>query len=157
MEKMHLKKDFIDERNELTKCPVCDNYVHQQESFVCPRCKKSHLCRKHRVPGRRECASCVFDLKKKELNVLRVQEGSVRQFLKFLQFIFLFSAVIFIALKLGISEFVEILQHSILPTYIVYFSIIPIAGYILFLIILYNQRGKVVDMECQIKKLEVRR
>ncbi|MDP2156497.1 MAG: hypothetical protein Q8K68_02160, partial [Nitrospirota bacterium] len=68
MEKIHLKKDFVDERSELTKCPVCDNYVHQQESFVCPRCKKSHLCRKHRVPGRRECASCVFDLKKKELN-----------------------------------------------------------------------------------------
>lgn len=89
--------------------------------------------------------------------MLRGQEESIRHFLKFLQFIFLFSAVIYIALKLGIAEFVEILQHSLLPTYIMYFSIIPIAGYILFFIILYNQRGKVTDMELQIKKLEVRR
>ena len=89
--------------------------------------------------------------------MLRGQEESIRHFLKFLQFIFLFSAVIYIALNLGIAEFVEILQHSLLPTYIMYFSIIPIAGYILFFIILYNQRGKVTDMELQIKKLEVRR
>lgn len=157
MEKIRLKKDFVDERSELTRCPVCDIYVNQQESFECPRCKKSPLCRKHRVPGRRECASCVFDIKRKELNALRGQEASIRHFLKFLQFIFLFCAVIFIALKAGMVEFVEILQHSLLPTYVMYFSMIPIVGYILFFIILYNQRGKVADMEHQIKKLDGRR
>jgi len=118
MEKIRLRKDFVDERSELTQCQVCDTYVHQQESFVCPRCKRSPLCRKHRVVGRKECASCVFDLKKKELNALRGQERSIQQFLAFLQFIFLFCAVIFIALKVGMSEFVEILQNSVLPTYI---------------------------------------
>lgn len=157
MEKIRLKKDFVDESSVLTRCPVCDNYVHEQESFVCPRCKKSNLCRRHRVSGRKECASCVFDMKKKELNALRGQEGSIQQFLKFLQFIFLFSAIIFIALKSGISEFVEILQYSLLPTYVMYFSIIPVAGYVLFFIILYNQRGKIADLEQQIKKLEFRR
>lgn len=157
LENIRIKKDFVDERSVLTQCPVCDTYVHQQESFACPRCKKSPLCKKHRVPGRKECASCVFDLKKKELNALRGQEESIRQFLKFLQFIFLFCAVIFIALKFGLSEYVEILQLSLLPTYIMYFSMIPIVGYILFFIILYNQRGKVADMEHQITKLEFRR
>ncbi len=157
MEKIDLKKDFIDEKSEVTRCAVCDTYVNQQESFACPRCKKSPLCRKHRVAGSRECASCVFDLKRKELYALKGQEGSIRQFLRFLQFIFLFCAVIFIALKLGLSEFVEILQHPILATYIMYLSVIPIMGYILFFIILYNQRGKVEDMENQLKKLEFRR
>ncbi len=157
MEKIRLKKDFVDERSVLTRCPVCDNYVHEQESFVCPCCKRTHLCRKHRVPGRKECASCIFDMKKKELNELRRQEGSIQQFLKFLQFIFLFCAVIFIALEVGMSEFVEILQHSLLPTYVMYFSAFPIAGYVLFFIILYNQRGKVSNMELEIKKLELRR
>ena len=157
MEKIDLKKDFIDDKSDLTRCPVCDTYVNLQEGFACPRCKKSPLCRKHRVAGSRECASCVFDLKRKELNALKGQEGSIRQFLKFLQFIFLFCAVIFIALKAGLAEFVEILQHSVLPTYIMYFSVVPIAGYILFFIILYNQRGKVADVESQIKKLEFRR
>ncbi|MBI5633528.1 MAG: hypothetical protein HZA15_08640 [Nitrospirae bacterium] len=157
MEKIRLRKDFVDERSVLTQCPVCDTYVHQEESFTCPRCNKSPLCRKHRVPGRKECASCVFDLTRKELDALRRQEESLQQFLRFLQFIFLCCAVIFIALKFGMSEFVEILQHSQLPTYIMYFSIIPVAGYILFFLILYNQRGKVADMEHQIRKLEVRR
>lgn len=157
MEEIRLNKDFVDERTELTKCPVCDTYVHQQESFACPRCKKSPLCKKHRVAGRKECASCVFDLKKKELNAIRSQAESIRQFLKFLQFIFLFCAVIFIALKSGISEFVEILQHPLLLTYITYFSIVPIAGHILFLIILYNQRRNMADLEHQISKLEFRR
>lgn len=157
MEKIRLKKDFVEERSVLSRCLVCDSYVHDQESFACPCCKRSPLCRKHRVPNRKECASCVFDLKKRELNVMRQQEESIRQFLKFLQFIFLFCAVIFIALKIGMSEYVEILQHSMLPTYVVYFSSIPIAGYALFFVILYNQRGKVADIEQQIKKLEFRK
>jgi hypothetical protein len=157
METIRVIKDIVDERSELTQCPVCDTYVHQQESFVCPSCKRSPLCKKHRVVGRKECASCVFDLKKKELNVLRGQERSIRQFLAFLQFVFLFTAIIFIALRVGMSEFIEILQPSVLPTYILYFSIIPVTGYILFFIILYNQRGKVSNLEHQIKKLEIRR
>lgn len=157
MEKIRLKKDFVDQRNELTRCPVCETYVHPQESFVCPRCKKSPLCRRHRVVGRKECASCVFELIKKELNALRAQEGSIQQFLRFLQFIFLVCAVIFIAIQSGISEFVEILQFSMLRTYIVFFSGIPIVGYILFSIILYNQRGKITEMENQLRKLEIRR
>jgi hypothetical protein len=157
MEKIRLNKDFIDERSDLTQCPVCDTYVNQQESFACPRCKKSPLCRKHRVPGRMECASCVFDLKKREQSALINQEGSIRHFLKFLQFIFLFCAVIFIALKAGISEHVEILQYAMLSTYILYFSILPIAGYILFSIILLSQRRRIADIELQMKKLEFRR
>lgn len=157
METFRLNKDFLDERSHLTQCPVCDAYVHQQESFACPRCKKNPLCNRHRVPGRKECASCVFDIQKKELSALLNQEGSIRQFLKFLQFIFLFVAIIFIALKLDVAEHVEILQHSMLSTYIMYFSIIPIGGYILFFIILYGQQRKIADMERQIKKLEFRR
>ncbi len=157
MEKIRLKKDFVDERSVLTRCPVCDNYVHEQESFACPCCRRNHLCRKHRVSGRKECASCVFDLKKRELDVMRRQEGSIQQFLKFLQFVFLFCAVIFIALRIGMSEYVEILQHSTLPAYVMYFSMIPIAGYVLFFVILYNQRGKVADIEYQINKLEFRK
>lgn len=153
MEKISLKKDFVDERNELTQCPVCDSYVNQKESFACPRCKKSPLCRRHRVAGSRECASCVFDLKKKELNALNAQEENIRQFLKFLQFVFMFCAVIFIALKSGAAEFVEVLQSSLLPSYIMYFSIIPVAGYILFFVILYNQRSRVAEIEQQIRKL----
>lgn len=157
MEKIDLKKDFVDEKSEVSRCAVCDTYVNLQESFACPRCRKSPLCRKHRVAGSRECASCIFDLKRRELSALKGQEGSIRHFLRFLQFIFLFCAVIFIALKSGLAEFIEILQHPMLSAYIMYFSIIPIGGYILFFIVLYNQRGKVADMESQMKKLEFRR
>jgi hypothetical protein len=157
MEKISLKKEFGKDHNELSKCPVCEVYVHQDEGFVCSRCRKGPLCRKHRVAGRKECASCVFDLKKRDLNVLRDQERSIRNFLKFLQFVFLVFAIFFIAFKFGLAEFVEVLKDVPVSKYMVYMGIIPVTGYILFMMILYNQRSKIEDIEHQIKKLEVRK
>lgn len=157
MEKLQLKKDFIDERNELTRCLVCDTYVHPQESFTCPKCKKSPLCRRHRVPDRKECASCYFDLRMIELNALRNMENNIGLFLKFLQFVFIICAIVFISLKTGLSEFVEVLQFPQLEGRIVNFISIPIGGYILFFLILYNLRRKETDMVEQLSKLEFRR
>ena len=157
MEKIRLKTDFVTEKDDLARCPVCEVYVHQTEGFTCPRCKKGPLCRRHRVAGKKECASCVFDIRKKELNALRHQELSIRQFIRFLQFIFLFFAVMFIAVKAGMAEFVEVLQHLDLAQYLVYLGILPVAGYIAFMIVLFSQKGKINEVEIEIRKLDMRR
>jgi hypothetical protein len=94
---------------------------------------------------------------KKTLDSLRGQETSIRQFLRFLQFLFLVFAVFFTALRFGLAEFVEILRTDMISTYILYLGFVPALGYVLFGIILYNQRGKIEDMVIRIKKLEVRR
>ena len=157
MEKPFDNKNFGKKNDEFAKCPVCEVYVHQDEGFLCPRCKKSPLCRKHRVSGRRECASCVFDLTKKELQVLRSQEGNIKQFLRFLQFIFLVFAVFFVSFKFGLTEYIEILKDMRINTFLAYLGVLPVTFYILFMIILYNQRSKIADIEVQIRKLEVRK
>ena len=157
MEKLYDNKNFGKKTNELEKCPVCEVYVHQDEGFLCPRCRKSPLCRKHRVSGRRECASCVFDLTKKELQVLRGQEGNIKQFMRFLQFIFLLFAIFFVAFKFGLTEYIEILQETRMTTFLAYLGVLLVTFYILFMIILYNQRSKIADIEVQIRKLEVRK
>ncbi len=157
MLKSSLKNDFSSGRDEHSKCPVCEVYINQSEGFICPQCRRGPLCKKHRVAGWKECASCVFDLMKKTLDSLRGQETSIRQFLRFLQFLFLVFAVFFTALRFGLAEFVEILRTDMISTYILYLGFVPALGYVLFGIILYNQRGKIEDMVIRIKKLEVRR
>lgn len=156
MAKLELREDFV-EKKDLSRCLVCDVYVHPEESFVCPKCRKGPLCRKHRVPGRPECASCVFDMRRKELAALAGQEVSIQQFLRFLQFIFLLFAIFFVSLKFGLGEFIEILREPVLAKYLLYLGIVPILGYILFTVILYNQRNKIADAEMQIRKLDNRR
>jgi hypothetical protein len=48
-----------------------------------PAVRKGPLCRKHRVPGRKECASCVFDIRKEELQALTGQRMNIKQFPQF--------------------------------------------------------------------------
>ncbi len=157
MEEIRLKNDPDALRSELKKCLVCDSYIYQQEGFSCPKCKRSPLCNKHAVVGRKECASCVFDIIKKDLNLLRAQKSSLRSFVAFLQFVFLLCCVIFIALKSGASEYVEFLHYPELASYVIYFGITLMAGYILCLIFLYNQRRNIGDLEHKIRKIEIRR
>lgn len=157
MEKLDLKKDFVEKEKILSRCLVCDVYVHPEESFVCPRCRKGPLCRKHRVPGRKECSSCVLDVRKKELMVLIDQAKSIRQFLHFLQFMFLVFAVFFVALKFGLEDYIELLREPMLAKYLLYLGVVPVLGYVLFAALLHDQRGKIADAELQLKKLNNRR
>jgi len=157
MEKLELKQNFVEDKKDLSRCRVCEVYLHAEESFFCPRCRKGPLCRKHRVPDRKECSCCVFDIRKKELQALKGQEMSIKQFLYFLQFLFLVFAVFFVALKFGLGDVIEILQEPMLAKYLLYLGIIPVVAYILFTLILYNQRGKIADAEMQPGKLDKRR
>lgn len=157
MEKLELKENFVENKRDLSRCLVCEVYLRPEESYVCPRCRKGPLCRRHRVPGRKECASCVFDMRKKELQALTGQETSIRQFLQFMQFIFIVFAVFFVALKFGLGHSVEILQEPMFARYLLYLGIIPVALYVVFTLVLYNQRGKIADAELQLKKLDNRR
>jgi len=157
MGKLELQKNFDEKEKDLLRCFDCDVYLHPEESFVCPRCRKGPLCKKHRAPGRKECASCMFEIRKKELKELAGQEKSIQHFQQFLQFIFIVFAVFFVALKFGLGQFVEILQEPMLARYLLYIGIISVAAYIIFTLILYNQRGKIADAELQLKELDSRR
>jgi hypothetical protein len=141
----------------LLRCPVCDSYLGKNEGFTCPRCRRGPLCRTHRVPGRRECAGCVFEMQAEELRNLRRQEDSIRSFLKLLQFLFIVFAIVFVALRAGIAETIEFLQYSIITQSLELIGGISVVGYVLFHLILYNQKQRISGLESQMNRSEVRR
>ena len=142
---------------ELLRCPVCDVYVRREEGFICPRCKRGPLCKSHRVPRRRECASCVFDMKNKELVALRKQEQSLKSFLRLLQFLFIVFAILFIALRTGVAEVLQFLQDSVITDGFGYMGVLSVAGYAAFYLLLLGQRQRVREMESEMNKTEFRR
>jgi hypothetical protein len=142
---------------ELIRCSVCDVYLEGDKGFICSRCKRGPLCKMHRVRGRRECASCVYEMQKKALNDLKKQEHNLKSFLRLLQFLFLVFAIFFIALKTGIPEVLDSLRSSIITDGIGYLGGLSVVGYLLFYGVLHNQRQKIAEMESDMNKTEFRR
>lgn len=139
------------------KCPVCDTYFLQKEGFNCPKCKRGPLCKKHRVHGRRECISCIIDLKIRELNILKGQTHNIKSFLRLTQFVFLLFSVFFVSMRLGLAEIVEILQNNLIADSTIYLGMVSVLGYIIFYTILYNQRQKIGLLESEIEKIRLGR
>lgn len=142
---------------DLVRCSVCDVYFEKEEGFRCPKCRRGPLCKKHRVTGRRECVSCLFDRRLKELQALKGQETSIKNFLLLLQFIFLVFAIFFISVRMGLAEEVDFLQNTIMVDNLIYVGIIPVLGFLLFYGILYNQKKKIVSLETEMKKIKFRK
>jgi hypothetical protein len=146
-----------EETEDLFRCPVCEVYMKKTEGFICSTCKRGPLCKKHKVVRSSECASCVYDRRRKALLLLKEQETSLKSFLRLLQFLFLVFAVFFIALRAGLGDTVEFLQSSYITDSLLYLGAIAVVGYIVFYFILYNQRGKIQEVESEINKIEVKR
>jgi hypothetical protein len=161
MSESAIRKGRIGGQEELNQCPVCGDYFNVTEGFYCPQCKGGPFCRKHRVQGRKECVSCVMDLRLNEIKALKDQERSIDSFVRFIQFVFLMFAVFFVASKTGILEEVAILQHSIVHVIfmenLIYFGIGSAILYGIFFVIQFNQRKKIEELESQIDKLGIRK
>ncbi len=150
-------KPAEENNRELLRCPVCDVYVTREDGFICPRCRRGPLCKSHRVPRRRECASCVLDMQNKELIALREQERSLKSFLTLLQFLFIVFAILFVALRTGVAEVLQFLQDSVITDGFGYMGVLSVVGYIIFYLLLLSQRQKIHGMESEMNKTEFRR
>lgn len=146
-----------EDKQELLRCAVCDVYVRREEGFTCPRCRRGPLCKSHRVPRRRECASCVFDMKNKELVALRGQEQSLKSFLRLLQFLFIVFAILFVSVRTGVAEVLQFLQDSVITDGFGYMGVLSVAGYAVFYLLLLSQRQRIREMESEMNKAEFRR
>ena len=144
-------------KEELIRCSVCDVYLEGEKGFICPRCRRGPLCKGHRVPGRRECASCVYEMQKKELNDLKTQEHNLKSFLKLLQFFFIVFAILFIGKKTGIPEVLDLLQSNVIASGMSCLGGLSVAGYALFYAMLFHQRQRISEMEEEMNKTEFRR
>jgi hypothetical protein len=150
-------KISTEDTEDLLRCPVCEVYMKKGEGFICSKCKRGPLCKKHKVARSTECASCVYDRRRKALLMLKEQEINLKSFLRLLQFIFLVFAVFFIALRTGLGDTVEFLRSSYIADGLLYLGGIAVFGYIVFYFILYNQRGRIQEAESEIRKIEVKR
>lgn len=142
---------------ELIRCLICEVYLEGEKGFNCPRCRRGPLCNGHRVPGRRECASCVFEMQKKELNDLKTQERNLRSFLRLLQFLFIVFAILFISSNTGIPEVLDFLQNNMIITSLKYLGGLSVIGYLVFYGVLFGQRHRIAEMESEMGKAEFRR
>jgi hypothetical protein len=145
------------EPDDLVTCSVCNDYLRKEDAFTCPKCRRAPLCKKHRVPGRKECMSCVMEMEAGELAVFKKQEQSMRGFLSFMQFLFILFAILFVTVETGLADMVEFLKFSVITDNLNYMGGISVAGYLLFYVILYNQKRKISEMESRMSKTEFRR
>jgi hypothetical protein len=143
--------------DDLVTCLVCDDYLRKEDGFTCPKCRRGPLCKKHKAPDRRECVSCVFEMKAGELAELKKQEQSIRGFLSLMQFLFIMCAILFVTTETGLADMVEFLKFSFITENVKYMGILSVSGYLLFYAILYNQKRKISEMESQMSKTEFRR
>lgn len=123
MKNAETKKNIEGGTGDITNCSVCAEYFNSNEAFFCPKCKKGPLCKKHRLPGRKECRSCSFDGTLKEVNILRWQVKSIKSFINFLQFLFLTFAIIFIASTFGLLEEIAYFKENLIIKNMPYFGI----------------------------------
>jgi hypothetical protein len=147
---MVVRNQKMDGSGELVRCPVCGNYIGKSEGFACPRCKRKSLCRSHRVPGSRECTSCVFEMKARELGSVREEVKSIRSFLRLSQFLFLVFAILFITVKTDVAESVEFLQYSFITDNIYYLGGLAVIGFLVSYIVLYSRKRKISELEAQL-------
>lgn len=146
---MDVRNLKTDAGGELISCPVCGHYIGKGEGFTCPRCKRRSLCRSHRVPGRRECTSCVFEIKARELSSMKEEIRSIRSFVLLSQFLFLVFAVLFVTLKTGIAESVEFLQYGFIADNVSYMGILAVISFLVSYIILHIRKQKISELEAQ--------
>jgi len=145
----------VEKQEELVRCPVCEYHFKREEGFACIKCRRGLLCKRHKVAGTKECASCFIERGHKELSDLKAQEMSLKNFLRFLQFIFLVFAVLFIAFRIRLEDTVEFLQYSIIKEILPYIGSGAFLGYLVFYFILYNQKSKTLELENLIRKMRL--
>jgi hypothetical protein len=142
---------------DITKCSICADYLNSNEAYFCPRCKKGPLCKKHRLPGRKECVSCIFDRTLNEVHILRGQEKNIKSFINFLQFLFIVFAITFIALTFGFLEEIAYLKENLVIKNITYLGIGTAVLLIIFYLVMLNQMRKIKEIEAELDKIGGRR
>lgn len=153
MKNAETKENIKAGKGNITNCSVCAEYFNSNEAFFCPKCKKGPLCKKHRLPGRKECLSCSFDDTVKEVNILRGQAKSIKSFINFLQFLFLAFAIIFIASTFGLLEEIAYFKENLIIKNMSYFGIGTAVLLIIFYFVMSRQKRKIEEIDVEIGKI----
>jgi uncharacterized membrane protein (DUF485 family) len=92
-----------------------------------------------------------------ELKTLRGQEQSIKNFSRFLQFLFLVFAILFIALNIGIAEEVEWLKDNIFADNLIYIGIGNIVIYVISYAFMVSQSKRNDMIASEIEELGMKK
>ena len=95
----------------------------------------------------------MLEIKSKEITALKAQEKSLKGFSLFLQFFFLVFAIFYVADKIGLREYMELLMFTVIIDYSLYIGLIALLGSLVFYILLRAQRSRVIELESQVSKI----
>jgi hypothetical protein len=88
---------------------------------------------------------------------LHGQERSIHHFLRLIQFIFLVCAVFFVSLKIGLLDEIDFLKNTIFTDNVLSIGIGSVIFYVLFYIILLNQRQRISALQSEIETIGFRK
>jgi hypothetical protein len=102
-------------------------------------------------PGMRGmCLKCANRLRRKQLNDLRAGLRSMKGFLRFIQFIFLVSAVLFVAQRLIPEAIPGYIAENIVFRYIYIPSVLSAVGFVVVYFLYLGQKNSVKELESEI-------
>lgn len=142
---------------ELIQCTICGDYIKVGEVFQCPRCRRTGMCRKHRVPGTRECSACVYEKKSHELGQIKQQIAGIKSFLRLTQFVIVVFVILFAAGRSGIPEVVEFLQFGVVTDNLPYLGGAAVIAYLIFFFILQSQKQQIRTLEEELVRKDLRK
>lgn len=133
------------------QCVECGRYIEPLRSFICKSCKRRPLCREHKDPKMLGlCVKCANTIRRDRVDDLKSGLRSMKGFLRFLQFIFLASSILFA---------VQRLMPEIIPAYIsenivfLHVYIIGIVSAVLFVVVYFiylGQKNSMRELESEI-------
>lgn len=138
---------------ESGRCPICESHYSRNDVFVCPECRTAY-CQKHRVTGEKLCTSCFFENRLRELDTMHRYNNAVKSLSLLLQFLFLLSAILFVASRFEYLEVLDLEYLWLFADSSIYIAGGTLAGYLICFGIMYNQKNGIQKTESLLKRLE---
>lgn len=133
------------------KCIICEKLTESQKTFTCRRCKKSPFCFEHMDSEYRVCSGCAAEERMKLYDSLTRQEGSIKGFLRLMQFILVITVIFFGAKKFFYELVPEFLKVNILVEHLFLWGGMALGGMLLCYVLILSQRQKIREIEEKIQ------
>jgi hypothetical protein len=138
-------------QQESVQCAECGQYIDPFRGFVCKSCKRRPLCQEHRDPKMRGmCLKCANRLRRKQLQDLKSGVKSMKTFLRFIQFLFLVFAVVFVFQRFMPESIPSYIAENVVFKYIFIPGILSAVGFVVVYFIYLGQKKTVGELEAEI-------
>jgi hypothetical protein len=140
-----------DREGSTSVCILCGEKIERQKSFTCRKCRKTPFCLDHLDREYKLCPGCAAERRIKYYNDLLRQEKNIKAFLRLAQFVFMVSAVLFVAGRFFSDYVPEILKDNIFYNHLFVWGGMAIGAMFLCYILVASQKQKVRGIEEKIQ------